>query len=52
MLEDQALVTLMQKLSDFLQEDCVVRDGHGSTFDAEMSINNGTFLFYNPCTFN
>lgn len=52
MLEDQALVTLMQKISDFLQEDCVVRDGAGSTFDAEMSINNGTFLFYNPCTFN
>lgn len=52
MLEDQALVTLMQKITDFLQEDCVVRDGHGSTFDAEMSINNGTFLFYNPCTFN
>lgn len=52
MLEDQALVTMLQKLSDFLQEDCVVRDGHGSTFDAEMSINNGTFLFYNPCTFN
>ena len=52
MLEDQALVTLMQKISSFLQEDCVVRDGHGSKFDAEMSINNGTFLFYNPCTFN
>ena len=52
MLEDQELVTLLQKLSDFLQEDCVVRDGHGSKFDAELSINNGTFLFYNPCTFN
>ena len=52
MLEDQSLVTLMQSLSAFLQEDCVVRDGHGSKFDAELSINNGTFLFYNPCTFN
>ena len=52
MLEDPALVTLIQKLSSFLQEDCVVRDGSGSKFDAEMSINNGTFLFYNPCTFN
>lgn len=52
MLEEPSLVTLIQKISSFLQEDCVVRDGHGSSFDAEMSINNGTFLFYNPCTFN
>ena len=52
MLDDPDVVSLMQKITAFLQEDCVVRDGHGSTFDAEKAINNGTFLFYNPCTFN
>ena len=52
MLENEAVVTLMQKISNFLQEDCVVRKGYGSTFDVNKAINNGTVLFHNPATCN
>ena len=52
MLEETSVVTLMQKISAFLQEDCVVLRGAGSSFDAESALNNGTLLFYNPATSN
>jgi ABC-type glycerol-3-phosphate transport system substrate-binding protein len=52
MLEDPAVISLMQKIANFLQEDCVALKGYGSTFDVTKAINNGTSLFYNPATVN
>ena len=51
MLEDPKLVSLMQEMAAFFGEPCVAYDG-GTKVDGEKLLNNGHYLFRNPCTFD
>ena len=52
MLEDEKLVTLMQRMAEFFGEDCCTWDNNDPKYDVMKVLNAGNFLFYNPCTFN
>ena len=51
MLEDQGLQSYMDKLSRFFQEEGIFWT-NDKGFSESDTINNGTYLFFNPCTFN
>lgn len=51
MLDDEHLISAMQKMAAFLQEDCCVWFHGGGKYDEVKMYTEGNLLFYNPCTF-
>ena len=51
MLDDENLVDLINKIAEFAARPCCARDASGFT-NGEVLLNNGTYLFRNPCTFD
>ena len=49
MLDDAGLQSYMEKLSGFFQEEGIFWEG-SKGFSEDDSINNGTYLFFTPCT--
>lgn len=52
MLEDPGLVSIMQDMAAFFQEPCVTYDVSNAKVDCEVLLQNGNYLFRNPCTFD
>ncbi|MBQ8641567.1 MAG: hypothetical protein IJ480_05060 [Clostridia bacterium] len=50
-LEDENLVSLMQQLISFFQEECAVWVYNGGPYDEVKMYSEGHLLFYNPVTF-
>ena len=50
MLEDQGLITYMDDLSRFFQEEGIFWT-NDKGFDEDGTIGSGNYLFFNPCTF-